>query len=111
MIITEPTEISNVLNDDIKVLSSKLKLTGILKGDIYLSDNSTLELIGTHNGNLYVEKNCFANIRGTFNGNINNYGNIHIWGIVNSSSLSGHDIFVHKDSIINNQRYLSDGIL
>lgn len=111
MKITIPTEISTVLNDDIEVLSSKLELKGITTGNIHLSGDSILEHHGIHNGNLYVEKNCSANIRGIFNGSINNHGNTQICGIVNSDSLSGHNIFIHKDSIINGNRYLSDEIL
>lgn len=109
MIINDSIILNNVTHEDIFISnSSTVTLKGITNGKITISDGSSCYLQGMHNGNIIVNNNCSLKLRGTLNGNLDNNGVTHIYGIVKKSKITGHNIFVHKNAIVNDNRYLSD---
>lgn len=109
MIINNSITVNNVTHEDIFINNSSIvTLKGITNGKIIISDNSSCCLQGIHNGDITVNKNCSLQLRGTHNGNIDNYGITDIYGIVKKSKIVGNNIFIHKDAIVNGNRYLSD---
>jgi hypothetical protein len=112
MIIDKNIVTNKKINENITILnSSDVLLSGITNGNIIVSEKSVCKLHGIHTGNIIIEKHCLCEIVGVFNGNITNYGKTDIFGIIKSSNITGTNIFIHSESIVNEKRYDSDVLL
>lgn len=109
MVINNSITLNNVIHEDIFINNSSIvTLKGITNGEITISDGSSCCLQGIHNGDITVNNNCSLQLRGTLNGNLDTHGDTNIYGIVKKSKITGTNIFIHKDAIVNGKRYLSD---
>lgn len=77
-------------------------LTGILNGNVHISNNAIFNLSGILTGNLYID-NAEANIHGVLNGNIiNKQGQVYVAGTINGKIISDTNINISPNAIIKN---------
>lgn len=78
-------------------------LTGMIIGNVVVTNSVIFIIHGTIVGDLTIEKNSKAILQGTINGNIRNFGICEIYGMVNGQLFdSNNSIHIDKNAMINN---------
>lgn len=109
MILTSDFDSSERISEDIAISnSSNVILRGIVNGNISVAQNSSLQLHGIVNGSITIDADCNFNLHGTINGNITNFGTTHIYGTAKNCLLSGSNIHIHKNALVNGEEIYFD---
>lgn len=81
------------------------KISGIVTGNVTISDNATLTLSGVVAGNVTVNKNSRLVCSGVVNGNIIGQGSIELSGVVNGTVADTLKGVIHKGAYVNGVEY------
>lgn len=78
------------------------KMTGLVKGDLFIRDSSTCEIVGMVTGSLVSEKTGKAVLRGLVAKDVKSTGgDVEIHGMVQGDILNeGGRIYIAKDSLV-----------
>jgi hypothetical protein len=85
--------------------SSNLVIDGIVLGNISIEDNSHLDAFGIVKGNIILSMGSSANIYGSVDGNIDNYGDLVVYGCVDTINDFSNSLDIKPNSTVNGIRY------
>lgn len=106
MLINYNTVIAMIHRGDIILKSSSnLVIDGIVLGNITVEDNSHLDAFGVVKGNIILGTDASANIYGSVDGKIDNYGNLVVYGCVDTINDFSDGLDIKPNSTINGIRY------
>lgn len=95
---------SGIIESDYNCVKSE-KISGIVTGNVTVSDNATLTLSGVVTGNVTVNKNSRLVCSGVVNGNIIGQGSVELSGVVNGTVADTLKGVIHKGAYVNGVEY------
>lgn len=101
---------SGIIESDYKCVKSET-ISGIVTGNVSVSNNAVLTVSGVVSNNVNVAKNCKVICSGVITGNITGNGSVEISGVVNGSIADTLTGVIHKDAYVQGVQYTEDVIL